>query len=203
MAAFKEKTAQLVEIEKECRAGGLEFSEFKPGQKGSPGRMFMTLKSGTDLKIQTPRGFVVWEVGEAETSISLRVTAAPDESADERDYRVQFVATMRALQGAILKYVEANSETVWGKTLSSDQVTDRFKPFFKPMNEEQADFGPTIRVRFGVNPDAGFSFTVYNEDRQRVVYDEKNSDRTKLFEKGAWMTCMIRPGGVWSIEHAV
>lgn len=199
MTSFAQRTAELKEMEEECQQGGLDFSDFKPGQKGAPGRMYVNFKSGKDMKVQTPRGFVVWDVGETETACNLRFTQAPGESADEREYRIQFVATMRAMQNAILEYVETNSESVWGKALTKDQVRDRFKPFFKPLDDEQ-DFGPTIRVRFGVSPEAGFGFAVYNEDKQRVVYNEKNSDRTKLFAKGEWMTSIIRPGGVWAMS---
>jgi hypothetical protein len=127
-------------------------------------KIVLSTKDGKPLRITTPRMYMPFgvsgftpEVGQTKYNIDFSMKGH-----DENDnYVKKFYDTLRAIEDKIIESVAEQSETIFGKNMTKDELT----PMFNSNIKESPDREPKFRVKVDTTIDGDIKASVCDPEK--------------------------------------
>jgi hypothetical protein len=136
-------------------------------------KIVLSTKDGKPLRITTPRMYMPFgvsgftpEVGQTKYNIDFSMKGHDEEG----NYVKKFHDTLRSIENKIIESVAEQSETIFGKTMTKDELV----PMFNSNIKESPDREPKFRVKVDTTIDGDIKASVCDPEKNVLSDSAEN-----------------------------
>jgi hypothetical protein len=136
-------------------------------------KIVISTKQGTPFRMQFPRMYMPFgvsgftpEVGPTKYNVDFAVKGWDEDGS----YMKKFYETIRAIEDMVIDSVIEQSEIIFGKKMTKDEL----KPMFNSNIKMSGDREPKIRVKVDTDMEDMMKATVYNSDKTPIRAEVSN-----------------------------